>query len=294
MIAKIDAHHHLFARDLTQYPMLVQPSVERFYGDTEHLKREFGPAQYIALARAHNVVKSVYVESGFHQPVQETAYAQSIADQYGFPQAIIAKGDLESPSIAADLEVHMRSANFRGVRVCLNWDTDSRRASAPRAGVAREPRWRAGYGELAKRSLTADIMILPGQFDDLAAIAADFPQVQIILNHAGLPFSDGPEGLRPWSDGMRRLARCPNIAVKISGLGMVDHHWTVDTIRGLVTTTIDVFGTDRCLFASNFPIDGMYSSYGALFDAFEDITGALPQSERVKLFHDNAARIYRI
>jgi predicted TIM-barrel fold metal-dependent hydrolase len=87
----------------------------------------------------------------------------------------------------------------------------------------------------------------------------------IVLNHAGLPFADGPDGVRPWREGMRRLAAYPNIAVKISALGMIDHHWTLDSIAGLVTTTIDIFGTDRCLFASNLPIDGLYSSYGALF-----------------------------
>lgn len=294
MIAKIDAHHHLFTADLGKYPVLAGPSVERFYGNTEFLKREFGPNQFLALARAQNVVKSVYVECGFYPSLGESAYVQTIADQYGFPQAIIAKGDLESPSIAADLDAHMQSANFRGVRMCLNWDADSRRASSPREGIAREPRWLAGYQELAKRALSADIMILPSQFDDLAAIASEFPRVQIILNHAGLPFSDGPEGLRPWRDGMRRLSEYPNVAVKISGLGMVNHRWTRESIGSLISTTLDIFGTDRCLFASNFPIDGMYSSYSELFNAFEAITSGLPRSERVKLFHDNAARLYRI
>lgn len=293
-LLKVDAHHHLFGPERSHYPMFTSPGVERFYGNTDKLKIEFGPSQFIPLARAQNVVKSVYIESGFVPPIDETAYVQAIADEHGFPHAIVAKVDLESARVAADLDVHMRSRNFRGVRLCLNWDPDSRRASAPRPALAREPVWRAGYAELGRRGLSADIMILPAQFNDLEALAEDFPHIPVILNHTGLPFPAGVNGLGMWHDGLRRLARYPNIAVKISGLGMVDPHWSVASIRTTISFTIETFGTDRCLFASNFPIDGSYSTYPGLFGAFETITASLSQDDRAKLFHDNAVRLYRL
>lgn len=293
MIAKVDAHHHLFSRDVGHYPLLSLPDMERFYGNTAQLKREFGVSQFMALAGTQNVCKSVYVESGFVPALAETAYIQAIADRYGFPHAILSKVDLASHAAASELDVHLQARNFRGVRLSLNWDADPLRASAPRAYLAREPQWLAGYAEVAARGLSADIMILPGQFADLESLAARFADTQIILNHAGMPFSDA-HTLALWRIGMQRLARHPNIAVKISGLGMFDHHWTVARIRERVLTTIDLFGCQRCLFASNFPVDGLHASYGAVFDAFDCITAAFSDTERNQLFHDNALRLYRI
>ena len=93
---------------------------------------------------------------------------------------------------------------------------------------------------------------------------------------------------------MRALAACPNVAVKISGLGMVDHHWTVESIRPFVLETIDLFGTARCLFASNFPVDKLFSDYASAWRAFDSITADFSASERTALFHDNAVRLYRL
>lgn len=93
---------------------------------------------------------------------------------------------------------------------------------------------------------------------------------------------------------MRALAACPNVAVKISGLGMVDHRWTVDSIRPFVLETIDMFGTGRCLFASNFPVDRLFSDYARLWRAYDALTADLSAAERTALFHDNAVRVYRL
>jgi predicted TIM-barrel fold metal-dependent hydrolase len=93
---------------------------------------------------------------------------------------------------------------------------------------------------------------------------------------------------------MRALADCPNVAVKISGLGMVMHDWSVDRIRPFVLETIDIFGTHRCIFASNFPVDRLFSDYATLWSAFDEITAGFSEDERRALFHDNATRLYRL
>ena len=93
---------------------------------------------------------------------------------------------------------------------------------------------------------------------------------------------------------MEMLAACPNVAVKISGLGMMFHDWTVQTIRPFVIDTITIFGVERSMFASNFPVDGMYSSYDVLWNAYLDIVRDLPADDLACLFHDTAERIYRL
>ena len=93
---------------------------------------------------------------------------------------------------------------------------------------------------------------------------------------------------------MRALAEHPHVSVKISGFGMFDPAWTVDSIRPFVRTIIDLFGVDRCMFASNFPVDKLFRSYDAVYEAFDTLTSDLPSADRVKLFAANAERIYRL
>jgi predicted TIM-barrel fold metal-dependent hydrolase len=116
----------------------------------------------------------------------------------------------------------------------------------------------------------------------------------MVVNHTGMPLDRDEEGLAAWRTGMRALAAVPNVTVKISGLGMVDHNWTEAGIRPFVLGAIDYFGPDRAMFGSNFPVDKLYSSFDALYGAFENIVASFSESEKAKLFHDNALRVYRI
>ncbi len=97
-----------------------------------------------------------------------------------------------------------------------------------------------------------------------------------------------------WRSGMRALAELPNVAVKISGFGMFDRGWTTESIRPLVVETLEIFGPERAMFASNFPVDGMMASYDRIWESFKTLTEACSASEQRDLFHDNAARFYRI
>lgn len=105
---------------------------------------------------------------------------------------------------------------------------------------------------------------------------------------------DGPTLFDGWRKAMIRLAEAPNVACKISGLGMGDWTWTTDSIRPYVEAAIEAFGVERCMFASNFPVDKLFSSYDAIWDAFDEITRGFPPTDRTALFHDNAARFYRL
>jgi predicted TIM-barrel fold metal-dependent hydrolase len=119
--------------------------------------------------------------------------------------------------------------------------------------------------------------------------------VTFILNHAGM-FVDreSPAGWRRWRDGLRRLAGCGNVAAKLSGFAMFDHQWTIESLRPYVLEAIDAFGVERCMFASNFPLDGLHADYGRLWGAYAAIVAGLPQAERDGLFAGNAIRYYRL
>jgi predicted TIM-barrel fold metal-dependent hydrolase len=129
---------------------------------------------------------------------------------------------------------------------------------------------------------------------EAARLAADFPATQIILNHAGLPADRSAEGLAGWRAAMATLARQPNVAVKISGIGQRGKAWTADANRGIVRTVIDLFGIERCMFASNFPVDSLCASFTTILDGFREIVSDLPADGQRALLRDNAMRIYAI
>ena len=127
-----------------------------------------------------------------------------------------------------------------------------------------------------------------------ADLARSRPETPIVLDHAGMPVDRDEEGIQTWRKGLQQLAAAPNVVVKISGLGATDWNWTVDSLRPFILETIDIFGVDRCMFASNFPVDKLYSDFNTLYAAFYSITDAFSRDEKRMLFHDNAARFYRL
>ena len=124
-----------------------------------------------------------------------------------------------------------------------------------------------------------------------ASLAAKHPDVPVILNHMGMPVDTD---LTEWREGLQALAGLPHAAVKISGMGFVDRQWTAASMRPLVLQVIEAFGTERCAFASDFPTDKLFNSYGQALDAYDDITKDFSADERDALFAVAAERIYRL
>lgn len=129
--------------------------------------------------------------------------------------------------------------------------------------------------------------------DAAAALAAQCTDTQIILNHTGM-WADRDLAGWKWKDSMRTLAARPNIAMKISGLGMLDAKWTLESIRPLVLEALEAFGLERAMFASNFPVDSLTSDYRTLWRAFSEITRGFSADERMALLSANAQKFYRI
>jgi predicted TIM-barrel fold metal-dependent hydrolase len=157
-----------------------------------------------------------------------------------------------------------------------------------------DPRWRAGFARLGRHGLSFDLQAPWWHLSEAAALARAFPETLIVLNHAGLPADRSPEGLHGWRSAMTVLATAPNVAVKISGLGVPGQPWTPESNREIVLRTLDLFGVDRAMFASNSPVDGLVASFRIIYDGFLAIVRDFSSLDRRKLFHDNAVRIYRL
>ena len=267
----IDPHHHLYDLEHYRYPWLQDGVAPIVFGDYSAIRKSYLIDDFLADCRNQNVVKSVHVDVGYDRtdPVGETRWLQGIADQRGFPHGIVGYADLAAPGVQAILEGHARFKNIRGIRHSLNYHPDPVKTYLDRPGITNEAEWRAGYALLRKFGFSFDLQIYYPQMEDSYDLARSFPDTQIILDHTGMPVDRAPEDIGGWRKAMARLAEAPNVACKISGLGMADWTWTAESIRPYVLDAIEAFGTDRCMFASNFPVDKLFSSYDAIFDAFK-------------------------
>ncbi|MCP4381807.1 MAG: amidohydrolase family protein [Hyphomicrobiales bacterium] len=293
----VDPHFHIWDLETNRYPWLTQkPPPIQVAGDVEPIARNYLIEDYLADARSQGLVKAVHVDAGWDaaDPVGETRWLQSVTDRTGYPHGIVAYAALDHDGAEEILAGHCEFAAIRGIRHILNWHADPQKSFLDRDDLLTDDAWLRGYALLRRFGLSFDLQLYPSQMPAAAEVAARFPETQVILNHAGMPADKDAEGLAMWREGLRLLAERPNVTIKISGLGMLDWHWSEASIRPFVLECIDIFGTDRAMFASNFPVDRLYSSYDTLFGAFRSIVGDFSESDQQKLFHDTATRVYRL
>ena len=294
----VDAHQHLCDLTRASYPWLEGPPIPRYHGDDVPLRRDYQLADYLADAAGlealgARLVGSVHVENGAADPMRESAWIDEVIGANGMPSVQVVKVDLAAPDARDQLAAHASRGSVRGVRDILNWHTDPFFSHRDRADLMTDPAWLDGFSALAEFGMSFDLQVFPDQLEQAAALAADHGDIPIVLDHAGMPIDRSPRGLSRWRRQLAAVAAVPTTMVKISALGTNDHSWTADGIRRVVLDTIDVFGADRCMFGSNFPVDGLYSTFGALYRAFDSITADLSERERAGLFSRNARHFYR-
>jgi predicted TIM-barrel fold metal-dependent hydrolase len=291
----VDAHQHFWDLRRSYLPWLCDERPIPFrYGNYDALRRNYLPEDYCRDAANHHVVKTVYVETEWDpaDPVGETRWLQEIIAATGFPHAIVAGAKLDDPEVEAILAGHVEFPQVRGIRHKPKAASTPDRVERNAPGSMGDPAWRRGFALLQQHGLSFDLQTPWWHLAEAADLARDFPHTRIILNHTGLPADRSAEGLAGWRRAMTTLAAEPNVAVKISGLGQPGRPWTVAANGPIVLDTIRIFGVERCMFASNFPVDGLCADFDTIFTGFKTIVGDLSHAEQLKLFHDNAVRSY--
>jgi predicted TIM-barrel fold metal-dependent hydrolase len=287
----VDPHVHLWDLWTRIYPHFEKPDPS---GANAAICRSYLLEEYLGEGKGEvRAVGAVHVEAFPTDPVKETETLAKVADTSPVPLVIVSYGDLTSPDFPALLDQHAAYPIFRGIRQVVNQHEDPQRSYGVPDRMS-HPNFLGGLRELGRRGLTFDLQLYPHQMDQAAALAAQASETQFVLNHAGMWADRHLEGWKQYKAGLRTLAAQPNIAVKISGLGMLDPKWTTESIRPLVLETLEAFGTRRAMFASNFPVDKLYSDYATVWRAFAAIVKNLSDAERAALFRDNARATYRI
>lgn len=292
----VDPHHHFWDIKKLCYPWLSDAANDEwFIGHYESIRKNYFAEDFRRDTGPFEIVKSVHVEAGHHidTPLLETRWLEQERVRTGLPSAIVAHADLSLQNAEETLAQHAEYASVRGIRQIINRHDDPFYNFAP-VDYLHDSRWRENFALLSKYGLSFDLQCYPHQFSDFAALCARHPNIPVILNHTGMPLVRQKGGLAAWRHDMPKLAQLEHVSVKISGLGMMDPNWTHDTIRPIVLETIDLFGSERCMFASNFPVDKLFGSFQTHFEAFDSITADFGQSDRENVFQKTAERIYRI
>jgi len=293
----IDAHAHFWDLAAHTYPWLCDPELIPFrYGDYSAIRRNYLPADYRRDSQAFTITGLVHIEAEHDpaDPLGETLWLEEIAGRHGLPSACVCQAWLDRADVAEVLAAQAASPLVRGIRQKPAAAADPRDARRGGPGSMDDPTWRRGYALLARHRMSFDLQTPYWHLDAARELAADFPETQVIINHTGLPADRSAEGLRAWRAALEGVAAHGNVALKISGIGLSSRPWTVADNRGVVRDAIATFGTGRCLFASNFPVDSLVADFTTIFSGYRKITRELPDQEIAALFHDNAARIYRL
>jgi predicted TIM-barrel fold metal-dependent hydrolase len=278
----VDAHIHLWdPANVEWYPYLAGQR-ELDMGDISGMCRLFDQPTYFAESSNWPVKKFVHVAAATapHSGA-ETRHLQELAETTGHPDAII--GGIVPGDPIADVErvldQQMESSRFRGIRPMGGG------MGVPGAEVLRA---------LAERDLIFELMVHPDLLESAATELADFGDLTIVVEHAGWPRSDEPDERELWVRGITALAELgDNVHCKLSGLAMPLHSNEASVLRPWIEHCLDAFGTDRCMFASNFPVDAMHGTFDELYGAYDGATAHLDAETRDKLFAANAERLYR-
>lgn len=286
-LAFVDTHFHLhdMKHPSLRYGWLEPDAVHGFLPDTDPLKAQrYRIKDFLAEIRFANVPKAIHVQAavGTPDPVVETAWLQAFADETGYPQGIVAECHLARPDAAAVLDRHLQFANVRGIRNFGEGD------------YLMDPAWRKGFAELGPRSLVACIDTRVERADKILDLARTFPETILCVDHCAIPMGRDAASFTAWRKAIDVMASSGNVVMKVSGLGMCDPLWTVDSIRPYVLSSLEAFGAERIVMGTNWPVDRMFSSYPDVINAYAEIISDLSRADQTKLFSANAERIFRI
>ncbi len=293
----IDAHHHYWDPITNNHPWLRdEPMIPFRYGDYSAIRKPFLPSDYAEVAQGFNIVATVTMEGEFDETdlPSESAWMSALAAQQNAPAAHVARAILHAGNAADDIARHATYAIVRGIRHKPTVAPGPDHIETGIAGSMSDPAWQQGYAALKPNNLHFELQAPWWHVNELMHLVEKFPDTPVVINHAFMPVNRSSDGVKAWRQAIDLASTAPNIAIKISGIGIADMPWSLADQGPIIEACIDSFGPRRCLFASNFPVDGLVGSFADIYDGFLAATSDMQPSERLAMFHDNAIRIYRL
>ncbi len=290
----IDSHFHIWRQ--ADQPWLVGPMVPRIFGPYEPIRRDYPMEEYLDDREGLGVTQAVYVQTNWAKEdfEKEVAFVSETADRTGWPHAIVGYADMTMDDVRPQLDRLKKYPLLRGIRMQLHWHENASFRFAADARQVIDPKVRANVGRLKDYGLSFDLQLFPGQMRDGLDLVGEHPETYFILTHVGMLTASDERTVEDWKDGLRTLAQAPNLSAKLSGLGTFVHHNDPALISTIYDAAMEIFGSERLMFGSNFPIEKLWTSYADLMQAHRAAAKKFSEADQANLFHDTAARVYRL
>ena len=287
----VDSHFHIWRQ--ADLPWLVGPMQPRIFGPYEPIRRDYPIEEYLADCRPAGVTEAVYIQANWapDRGAYEADFVAAASDRTGFPIAIVAYADMLADDVRPQLDRLARNGRVCGIRMQLHWHENQLYRFASSPDFARDERLQANVARLAQYGWSFDLQVFASQMAGAAELAASCPDVTFVLQHAGMLEDLSTRGLDEWRAGMQLLAARPNVVSKLSGLGTFLRANDAAHIGLVIRETLGLFGPERCLFGSNFPIEKLWTGYTELMDAHR---AAVPDGMHADVFGNTARRVYRL
>ena len=287
---KIDAHHHLWDLNAVSYPWIMDKT-PRFFGDHTAIRRDYLIDEFSSDARAQGFEASVHIQVGAADPLAEARWVDRVAQEAEtWPLVQVAFCDVTAKSFAQDLAELQNLKSLRGVRQIVGRSPEED-AKTGTNDLLDNPAFLEGLKRLAGEGLSFDLQLIPELMPRMGEVLAQVPDLKVALCHAGSPYDRSFEGLSKWVGLLKSLSDQSQISCKLSGLGMFEHGWTIESFRPIVEECVSQFGVNRLMFGSNFPVCSLTSSYERLFETYAEL---IPVDEHARIFGETAAKFYRV
>jgi predicted TIM-barrel fold metal-dependent hydrolase len=290
----IDAHHHIWHKN--DVPWLAAEPKPRIFGEYEEIRRDYLIEEYREDISAFNVTGSIYMQAnwGLENSLKEAQWVNSVGDQSGIPNALVAFAELDHSELDELLRAYSEIPRVCGIRHQIHWHENPNYAYVSAADVYNNVDWRKGLVKVTDAGLPFDLQVFPRQLSGAARMVADFPETTFILNHAGMLDSRDSETVKIWENGIADLAQHTNVYCKLTGLGTFDRKSSVELIEPIIAHAIGQFGPERCIFGSNFPVEKMWTTYAELCDHFIQALPPLSKFDQSQILGGSAIKAYQL
>jgi L-fuconolactonase len=289
----IDSHFHIWRQK--DQPWLVGPMVPRIFGPYEPIRRDYPIEEFLADQKGSGVEKAVYVQTNWAKEdfEKEVAFLTDTAKASGWPHAIVGYADMTVDDVRPQIDRLKKYPLLRGVRMQLHWHETPAFRFAKSADQVIDPVVKRNVARLKDYGLSFDLQLFPTQMKDGLEFVGENPETDFILTHTGMLTDLAEPVVEEWKAGLRTLAKAPNLYAKLSGLGTFVHRNDPQVIGTVVDNAIEILGSDRLMFGSNFPIEKLWTSHAELIAAHRKAVAKHGAKAEADIFWNTAERVYR-
>ena len=287
----IDAHHHLWQLSKVTYPWLEAKGSVRFFGQPDPIRKDYLPTDY-AKDHAGAISKSIHIQVGCvpEQNIKETELIESFIAEGAPIAAIVPAVDVTSADLPLQLDAQQAFSHVSGVRHMIGKSPEENH-QLPKFIAAQ---WVPGWQEIAKRGLTFDLQCTDEQYAQVFQALSLVPELKVAICHFASPWQQDEEGFANWQSWMKKFASLPNCYIKLSGFSMFTHSFNTQKFLQYSNSAIEIFGVQRCMLGSNFPVDKLHMSYQALLAAWQQLLSQYNKKQQDWLTGATACAFYQI